>query len=93
MKYELYCQFIIMSHVTCCVCDQRIELIPDGQLRFCPCLCLGVDCTKEYTRYIGTIPQEDPRYPSFLEKKQDVLIKLRLNWRNRQYTGNQTIKQ
>ena len=33
-----------------------IELIPDGKLRYCQCRCLGVDHTKEYTRYVGLDP-------------------------------------
>lgn len=41
--------------VTCAICEHTITLIPDGVIRHCKCK-LGVDHTKEYTRYIGTIP-------------------------------------
>ena len=48
--------------VTCAICDDEIELNYTGKLQYCKCKCLGVDSTKEYTRYLGTIPKEDPGY-------------------------------
>ena len=66
-----------MSEVTCPICEQKISLIPDGILRYCPCHCLGVDHTKEYTRYLGTIPIEDERYAEFEEKHRATLKQIR----------------
>ena len=66
-----------MNEVTCPVCFHKISLIPDGVLRYCPCRCLGIDHTKEYTRYIGSIPVEDTGYAEFEEKKGEILNKMR----------------
>jgi hypothetical protein len=41
---------------TCCFCNVKIDHIPDGVLRWCKCNRLGVDCKKEYTRYLGSKP-------------------------------------
>jgi hypothetical protein len=45
--------------VTCPICKTSIELKPDRILKFCHCGTLGVDCDKNYTRYLGI----DPNYP------------------------------
>jgi hypothetical protein len=49
---------------TCFFCNSKIELIPDGKIRYCKCKLLGVDCGKgynnnPYTRYIGSKPVEE----------------------------------
>ncbi len=66
-----------MSFVTCAICDHPVKLVPDGILVFCPCNCLGVDCTPEYTRYIRTIPKEAPSYQEWLLQNHDTIEKLR----------------
>lgn len=42
--------------ILCPICETKIELIPDGKLRYCQCQLLGVDHTNEYTRYLGINP-------------------------------------
>ena len=44
---------------TCFFCDTKIENIPDRVVRMCKCGALGVDCSPEYTRYLGSKPVED----------------------------------
>lgn len=44
---------------TCFFCNDKVSHIPDGVLRWCKCNRLGVDCKKEYTRYLGIKPVED----------------------------------
>ena len=44
---------------TCVFCEKKVENIPDRVLRWCKCGKLGVDCSKEYTRYLGIKPKED----------------------------------
>ena len=60
-----------MEHVTCNYCDNKIELIPDGKLRFCECKKLGIDHTKYYTRYIGSVPKEHLKEEIKEEIKED----------------------
>jgi len=66
-----------MNTVTCPICEHQIELVPDGILKYCVCQCLGVDCTKEYTRYLGVLPLEDPNYSQLEEKKQETIKALK----------------
>lgn len=66
-----------MEFVTCAVCDSEMQLIPDGIYRLCPCSPLGVDCTKEYTEYRGTIPKEHPGYDEWYLGKKEVIERLR----------------
>ena len=40
-------------------CNTKIENIPDRVVRMCKCGTLGVDCSPEYTRYIGSVPVEN----------------------------------
>lgn len=44
---------------TCFFCDTKIPNIPDRVVRMCKCGLLGVDCSPEYTRYIGSVPVEN----------------------------------
>jgi len=44
---------------TCFFCNIKIENIPDRVVRMCKCGNLGVDCSPEYTRYIGSVPVEN----------------------------------
>jgi hypothetical protein len=64
--------------VTCAICNNTIELIPDGKLRYCPSKCLGIDHTKEYTRYLNTIPIESDNYEEWVSKNRDIINKARL---------------
>ncbi len=66
-----------MIEVTCCVCEQKIILIPDGIPRYCSCHGLGVDHAKEYTRYLGTIPVELPGYAHYEDKHRRILEHMR----------------
>ena len=49
---------------TCFFCNSKVDMIPDGEIRYCKCKLLGVDCGKGfkngegYTRYIGSKPLE-----------------------------------
>lgn len=59
---------------TCVFCDTKIDIIPDKVLRWCKCGILGVDCSPEYTRYLGSKPieqlkQEDLEYVNKLKSK------------------------
>lgn len=38
-----------MDFVTCATCENTVEFIADGKVRFCKCKLLGVDHTNEYT--------------------------------------------
>jgi hypothetical protein len=62
---------------TCPICETTIILIPDGSLRFCECKALGVDHTKEYTRYIGIIPKEEPEFENWWKKNNELCLKYR----------------
>ena len=44
---------------TCFFYNTKIENLPDRVLRMCKCGNFGVDCSPEYTRYIGSVPVED----------------------------------
>jgi len=44
---------------TCFFCETKLENIPDRVLRWCKCGRLGIDCSKEYTRYLGSKPKEE----------------------------------
>jgi len=61
--------------VTCPICDDKVILIPDGVLRYCKCGSMGVDHTKEYTRYLGSKCKEDPEFTDWF-KKHESTIKL-----------------
>ena len=63
-----------MSVITCAKCETVIVLIPDGKIRYCDCKLLGVDHTKEYTRYIGTIPKEDIGFEKWWEEKGKICL-------------------
>lgn len=63
--------------VTCPVCENTIDLIPDGRIRFCKCKVLGVDHTKEYTRYLGSIPKEDPGFENWWKRYGELCLKYR----------------
>lgn len=66
-----------LNIVTCPICFHEITMIPDGNLRYCYCGCLGVDCTGEYVRYIGTIPKEHENYNNWLNTNKDTIEKCR----------------
>ena len=76
-----------MIGVTCCVCGQKIALIPDGILRYCPCRGLGIDHTKEYTRYLGTIPVEHSGYVQYEEKHRHLLEHMMDLWKAKSILG------
>lgn len=59
--------------VTCPICESTIELVPNGRLYYCLCRGLGVDHTKEYTRYLGVIPKEHPNFPAWWERYKDTI--------------------
>jgi len=61
---------------TCPICDTVIKLIPDGKLRYCECQSLGVDHTKNYTRYIGIMVKEHQDF----EKYREQINKCRFEW-------------
>ena len=63
--------------VTCAICDDTIPVITDGKLRYCRCHSLGIDCTKEYCRYLGTIPKEHTGYNEWFESKKEHILKAR----------------
>ena len=66
-----------MKAITCDLCNSQIPLIPDGQMRFCACKCLGVDHTPEYTRYTGSIPREHPDFNQWAEKNKDTIDRIK----------------
>jgi len=61
--------------VTCPFCKTQVQLIPDGVIRYCQCFLLGVDHTRHDTRYLGSIPIEDPKFESWWHKVCDRLNK------------------
>lgn len=52
---------------TCFFCNIKIENIPDRVVRMCKCGNLGVDCSPEYTRYIGSVPVENMKSEDFIK--------------------------
>lgn len=66
--------------VTCAICETQIDLIPDGKLRYCQCKALGIDHTKEYTRYLGTIPKEDPDFEEWWRRHHKSCLRYREIW-------------
>lgn len=74
-----------MTCVTCCVCGQKIALIQDGIL---PCRGLGIDHTKEYTRYLGTIPVEHSGYVQYGDKHRHLLEHMRGLWKTKSILGS-----
>ena len=63
--------------VTCPICETTVDLIPDGCIRNCKCKLLGVDHTKEYTRYLGVIPKEDSKFKEWWEHHHELCLEYR----------------
>lgn len=60
---------------TCFFCSTKIENLPDRVVRMCKCGNLGVDCSPEYTRYIGSVPVEDMTAEDF-KKYESLKIRM-----------------
>lgn len=73
-----------MEHYTCPICDTKIEIILDGKLRSCQCSVLSIDCTKDYNRFIGTVPLESINYNEYYEKNKSIIEKMRQKYKNKQ---------
>lgn len=65
---------------TCPVCFTKVPHISDGKMRLCDCEKMGVDCTKEYTRFIGYISMEDPSYENWYAQFEMTIKLLRKNY-------------
>ena len=61
---------------TCFFCDTKIENIPDRVVRMCKCGALGVDCSQEYTRYLGSKPVEDMTTDDLQKHNPPISLKL-----------------
>jgi len=46
---------------------------------------MGVDCTKEYTRFIGYIPMEEPCYEEWYAKNEPIIKLLREKYQQEKY--------
>jgi len=62
---------------TCPVCLTKVPRISDGKTRLCECHKMGVDSTKEYIRFIGYIPMEEPYYEEWYAKNEQTIKLLR----------------
>ena len=68
---------------TCPVCTTKVPIILDGKLRSCHCKKMSIDCTPEYTRFIGYLPIEDPYYEDWYTQFKKTIDTLRVQYKNK----------
>lgn len=68
---------------TCPVCTTKVQIILDGKIRSCSCKKMSIDCTPEYTRFIGYLPMEDPSYDVWYTQFKKTIDILREQYKNK----------
>lgn len=68
---------------TCPICETKVPIIMDSKMRLCDCKKFGVDCAKEYTRFIGYVPMEDPGYELWYQRSEPVITALKIEYQKK----------
>lgn len=67
---------------TCPVCETKVEAIPDGKIKLCKCKKMAIDCTNEYTRFVGHVPKKSPSFDQWYAQYEPIIKALKENYYN-----------